>query len=308
MDMSSIKKYFFFQNYKNYLFESIEKIIIKRDFVLTQPQFFIIGLPRSGTTLIYQYIVHRLHMAYFTNKVGKYSFAPCTISLLSKLFNRQYFSDFESSFGKIKGNMAPREAGSFWLRFFDIDLYQGEHLLTEENIKKIVNTVFCIQNIFSDSPFINKNVKHMLRIKLLSELFPDSYFIIVKRDHIDVALSILSARKKNLKNIHDWWSVKPTSYEEIKKKHYLEQIALQVFDLNKKIDEDLMEIPKDRIIYLNYENFCLKPDGIIDLIKIRSKGVKYKNDQIKNFKNRKKKNLSEEEIILGEKIKKLFKK
>ena len=60
---------------QNYLY-LIERALLAVTSRSEGSQLFILGPPRTGTTLIYQYIAHRLNVAYFTNGVGRYPLAP----------------------------------------------------------------------------------------------------------------------------------------------------------------------------------------------------------------------------------------
>ncbi|MEN8154148.1 MAG: sulfotransferase [Acidobacteriota bacterium] len=290
-------------HYRNNILKKTENILIGRKFNVSQPQFFILGLPRSGTTLVYQYIIHRLDVAYFTNKAGEYGFAPCVITYLSKMINKPYISDFKSKYGKSNGKMAPREAGSFWLRFFDKNSYQLINSVNKNDISIIRKTIFCIKSIFSNAPFVNKNVKHLLRIKILNEIFPNSFFIIVNRDITDVGLSILDARKQIFSDLNKWWSVQPLNYNKIKDMDPLDQIGYQIFSINKKLNDDLKTISDKKIIYLDYSEFCRNPEKIINTIIEKSHKISYKNPPVKSFSERKRKAVNSDEKKLIEIIK-----
>ena len=249
-----------------YLFLA-EKLLLLKKFKSSKPQVFILGLPRSGTTLIYQYIVHRLKVAYFTNGVGRYYYSPCIITFLQHQLYGEYQSDFESNYGKVVGSVAPREAGSFWGRFFGVEKYIDYDNLYFNDIATLRNTIQCVQKIFGDVPFVNKNVKHLLRIDPLHQIFPNSYFVIVKRNIKDVALSILRGRYKNLGDPEKWWSIKPINYKKIKDLTIAEQIAYQLVSLEEKMEYDLLKVSKDKIIKVSYEEFCQCPEMIVSLFK-----------------------------------------
>lgn len=297
--MTSVKKYFIYKNYVNYFLKRLEAAKLKKEFRITEPQFFMAGLPRTGTTLMYQYVVHRLHMAYFTNKVGGNKDFPCAVTWLSKLVFPRYKSDFKSHYGRVEGNMAPREAGAFWLRFFHIDDYAGFQSMDNSDVDLLRRIIFCIQDIFGGAPYVNKNVKHILRLDALEKVFPDSVFIITRRDFEDVALSLLEGRKKNFGDVNQWLSVKPPSYETLKSMPYLDQIAHQVRDMDIKLREDLERIPANRVIYMDYEEFCRNPETLIEKIKEKCPSVKYKNNKVDsfNYKKRVPKNPEEEELV-----------
>jgi hypothetical protein len=261
----------------------IEKLILRKHFRSKQPQVFILGLPRSGTTLTYQYVVHRLNLSYFTNGVGKYYLSPCLITYCqSKLFG-DYYSDFKSNYGKVSGAAAPREAGSFWNRFFGSDDYILYKELKQKDVCILKNTIACIQNIYDDLPFVNKNVKHMLRIEALSKIFPNSYFLIVKRSLEHVAISMVRGRYSNLADPNQWWSVKPPNYEKICDLPIYEQIGLQIVSLQEKLDSDLENLPEQRILYVSYEEFCNHPEGLIDKLAQVMHEISFKNSAKDRF-------------------------
>lgn len=244
----------------------VERFLLHRDCSPTAPQLFILGLPRSGTTLVYQYLVHRLQLAYFTNGVGRFPKAPCLTSLLQRFFLGDYISDFSSRYGKVKGAVAPREAGAFWCRFFDIDAYQDDRPADPNALSTLRRTIFCLQTLSGELPFVNKNVKHILRLRLLSEIFPNSYFLVVDRALDNVGLSILRARHVELKNPANWWSVKPVEYEAIRHLSVVDQVAHQVAGLSKKLKSDLALLPADRIIRLDYVEFCRNPEHLVGIV------------------------------------------
>lgn len=225
-----------------------------------QPQIFIIGLPRSGTTLVYQYVVHRLQFAYFTNGVGRYPKQPCLITFIQRILCGKYKSDFRSSYGKVTGFVSPREAGSFWCRFFDVDKYMEIDDLSSKEISDLKRTISCIQKLFFNAPFVNKNVKHMLRVSPLSKIFPNSKFLIVERCLKNVGISLLRGRYQHLSNPDTWWSVRPPNYEQLKVLPREEQVAYQVISLKKRMDHDLSKLPSNRVIRVDYNAFCEKPE------------------------------------------------
>jgi len=242
-----------------------ERFLLKRQYQCKAPQLFIVGLPRTGTTLIYQYIVHRLNVSYFTYGVGRYPYAPCITSFIQHKSHGQYKSTFESNYGRDSSvaAVAPREAGEWWCRFFDIDNYMKVGDVSDTNIHLLQNTVACIQTIFGGTPFINKNVKHLLRIEAMSRIFPNSKFLVVERGMGEVAISILRGRYKNLSDPSQWWSVRPPNYMKLRNLSINEQIANQCISLRQKMEIDLSHLPPDRVLRVHYEDFCKNPEGFI---------------------------------------------
>jgi len=210
--------------------------------------------------------VHRLKVAYFTHGVGLKPRSPCIETFYQYRRYGQYESDFQNEYGKVTGPVSPREAGGFWARFFELNSYIQPEDVGNTDIATLQKTVACVQNIFGGAPFVNKNVKHLLRIAALAQIFPDSVFLIVERQISDVALSLLRARYKNSNNPEDWFSVRPTNYDALRKLSILEQVANQCKSLAEKMEKDLSELPGPRVMRIRYEDFCEHPEALIERV------------------------------------------
>jgi hypothetical protein len=244
----------------------VERLVLARFYYPDSSQLFILGLPRSGTTLVYQYIVHRLPVAYFTNGVGTAPYAPCVVTYAQRRRYGDYCSDFQSSYGKVQGPVAPREAGGFWNRFFDSEAYTTFAEMRPKQIRTLRNTIGCIQMLFGDAPFVNKNVKHMLRIDALARLFPRSRFLVVERPLPDVALSVLRGRYANNNSAHEWWSVRPPNYAALKDLAPEEQVAQQLIALEAQMETDIAQLVPQRVLRIQYDAFCHNPELLTTLV------------------------------------------
>ncbi len=306
--MPDLSRFIDYRAYVRFGLGGLERLISRRPFEPGEPQFFIIGLPRSGTTLVYQYVAQRLRVAYFPNLVGRFPDFPCAITWLTQRLHRPYRSDFQSHYGKVKGTMAPREAGGFWLRFFSLNEYEEIGRMPNDRAALLRQTIFTIQRIFNGAPFVNKNVKHLLRIPVLATIFPASLFIVVEREFTDVALSILEARRQNPNSSNEWWSVRPAHYERLKILPVQEQIAHQIHDLHQRMLSDLKQLAAQRVIRLTYGEFCQNPENIIADIRARCRKVRYRNEPVEHFEYRQKKAGSVEEETLVKQVRFLFEK
>ena len=246
-------------------------------------QLFILGLPRSGTTLIYQYIIYRLQAAYFTNSI-RYSFLwPCLGTSLDVKGNISYRSDFKNHYGTVKGRMAPHEGGEFWNRFFDKESYQEYSDISDDTKNHLRKTICCMQQIFGTPLFINKNIKHLLRIDILAQVFEDSYFLVVERDLDDVALSLLRSRKKLFGTYGHWFSVRPDNFEDLVDLDPAEQVAKQVNRLSARLTSDLDKLDPSRVIKISYSDFCSHPDLVLERLPFLHDKTAYNNAPVKGF-------------------------
>ena len=93
------------------------------------PLAFIVGNPRSGTTLFLQWMASSGLFSYPTNVLNRFAYAPYIGALIQQiLFNPDYdfqnaFEDnkitplFDSNLGKTKGAMAPSEFQHFFRNY-----------------------------------------------------------------------------------------------------------------------------------------------------------------------------------------------
>ena len=265
-------------------------------------QLFILGPPRTGTTLIYQYIAHRLNVAYFTNGVGRYPLAPCVVTYAQKRLWGSYVSDFNSTFGKVIGPLGPREAGGFWNQCFDAEAYQRADDIAPRKVDTLRRTIWRIQRIYGGTPFVNKNVKHLLRIHALKEIFPHSFFLVVERDLVDAALSLLRGRHELFGDSRQWWSVRPPDYDDLKDLPLPEQVTGQYLSLIEKMEKDLAELPADRVLRISYEHFCSNPEALIEQIRTRLGTIDYRNGAVDSFTVAKNVPDTDEELELVRKL------
>ncbi len=278
-----------------------ERALVARSRPFAAPRLFILGLPRSGTTLVYQYIVHRLKVAYLTNGVGRFPYAPCLTTWFQTRTHRRYRSDFASSFGRVYGAMAPREAGGFWGRYFDPHRYQSPADIPAEAADELRRTVACIQGIHGGRPFVNKNVRHMQRIGALDAIFDGAFFLVVSRSLADVALSLLRARYQVQDDPSAWWSVRPPDdeFEALRALPPAGQVAGQIRSLGARLETDLGRLPEERVLRLEYQHFCAAPDSVVDLLTPALGRLQPSNPLVPVFQmpRRRPRNAEEEELL-----------
>ena len=277
---------------------------------LKYPPIFVVGPPRSGTTLFYQLMIHRFHLAYFPNVANRYRESPVTATRFALKFCKPHTSDFTSSYGLVDGGMAPHEAGSVWNRWYPTE---GEHGYNytgagyfDRGTKHIIyQTVAGMEELF-DAPFINKNVKNSVRIRSIAEMFPEALFIQMRRNVFDVANSILESRKEIRHDVKDWWSVMPKEIERLKNLNCLEQVCGQVFYVEKNIKEDIAVVDREKAHVLHYEELCDHPkkelDKVLAFMNANGCNIRIKYDVPESFKRSRHKRDpldSEKETIKG---------
>ncbi len=236
------------------------------------PVAFIVGCPRSGTTLIHQWMAYMGVFSYPSNFLTRFAYAPYIGALIQQmLFNPDFdfhgdFEDihselnFSSDLGKSKGALATNEFQHFFRNYmpnFDPE-YLSDEEVNKVDFDGIKKGIASIEAVF-DKPFVTKAMMLQYNISQLKKHFPDALFLFVKRYPLLNMQSILKAREKYYGDQNIWWSVKPKEYNQLKTMDLYHQIAGQVFYTNQFIEKELRDIPEKQKITINYKEFCGNP-------------------------------------------------
>jgi len=228
---------------------------------------FIIGAPRTGSTILYQALTNQADVIYIDNLscflkhdifVGEW--------ISNKVFKQKAHNCFQSEHGNSKscGWHAPSECGGFWYRWLPRDRhFVDKNEVSVKDIEQIKSEIIACTNFFN-KPIVFKNLNAGQRLRMLVEAFPDAKFIFVRRDPLYTAQSIIKAKRKLKIPDNQFWSIMPPNVEKLKQLDWPEQIVKQIFYLEKQIAEDLSLFPKENIYEVNYTD--LSQQTITDLI------------------------------------------
>jgi len=246
---------------------------------------FVLGLPHSGATRVYQYLVHRLGFAYFTQGVGRHPDTPAAITDLQHRLHGVYQSDFRSREKSARDPAEPRQAGAFWASALG-QLAQG---LPEEagsaQRERLRRTLGAVQRSFGGAPFINKNVGHLRHIHALHRIFPESLFVVVEREPCEVALALYRKRRTQLHNPNPWWPLPLEQAADLESKPLEEQVVGQLNTLQHALTQDLVRLPAQHTLCIDYASFCQQPDQLGMELAERISPLGWRNAPVRRFRS-----------------------
>jgi LPS sulfotransferase NodH len=239
------------------------------------PLIFIVGGPRSGTTLMMQWLASSGLFGYPSNLMARFYRSPYIGALIHEMvFNPDYqykddFSDllpftlkssFESDLGKTTGASAPNVFWYFWRRFFDFGdcPYLNQAQQQSANTTQFVKELAAVESVF-DKPFALKGIIVNWNLEFIDKLFKKVLFIHVRRTPAHQMNSILKARERFRGERKLWWGFKTPEFEELTFKSPEEEVAAQIFFTRRAISSAFETILKDRWMNVDYEHFCADP-------------------------------------------------
>ncbi|MCG8488885.1 MAG: sulfotransferase [Chromatiales bacterium] len=242
------------------------------------PVVFVVGGPRSGTTLMMQWLASSGLFGYPSNLMARFYRAPYIGALIHEMmFNPEYrykndFSDllpftlkssFESDLGKTIGTSAPNVFWYFWRRFFDFGdcPYLNEAQQQRADTTRFVKELAAIESAFN-KPFALKGIIVNWNLEFIDQLFEKALFIHVRRNPAYQMNSILKARERFRGDRKLWWGFKTPEFEHLKFSTPEEEVAAQIFFTRRAISTAFDNMSENRWMSVDYEDFCSEPQQV----------------------------------------------
>ena len=232
------------------------------------PLLFIVGVPRSGTTLLHQLIVTSLEVGYVNNLIAAFWRAPNVgIRLSRKLLGDEVPpSRLSSEFGRTTGIHEPHEFGYFWSEA----LGYGE--LTEESAPMSIDWDDLRSTLLQMAQTAGKPMafKAMLtnwHVDHITQAIPEARFVWIRRDPFQTAVSLIESRSSFLGSSREWFSLKPLGYQGLQSRSVEEQVAFQVMAINRRVRDAFESIDSGRVFDTEYESLCLDPVSVMNAVR-----------------------------------------
>ncbi|MBK8338981.1 MAG: sulfotransferase [Flavobacteriales bacterium] len=246
------------------------------------PVVFVIGAPRSGTTLLMQWLAATGLFAVPSNLLSRFYGTPYLGGRIQRLLTDPAFNykdelgdpeqqavAYESHIGKTKGMLQPNEFWYFWRRFIpNVD----PEWITPEQEARIDTAGFragvaAIEAAF-DRPLATKGIILQYNLAALQRIFPKVLFIHTHRHPFFNIQSLLKARQQYFGEERTWFSVKPKEYQQLKDLDPVQQVAGQVYHTQVGIEVELAGMPRNALS-IAHEDFCSDPAAFYARLKER---------------------------------------
>lgn len=226
---------------------------------------FVLGLPRSGTTLLSQIIYHGTNCHCTNNFMARFWGTPLVGARLSRLTvdSAQPRRELDSFFGRTVGLDEPHEFSFYWHSMMGFSRGRDGLLdrIREPDWSRLAQTLLNLNRVF-EAPLVHKPLELILQdLGALSSKFEKSIYIFIDRDAQQIAQSILNARIVR-GNVNEWFGSEPEPaiLRRMLTASPAEQIAFQIYYFREIYKKALMSLPVERKLIIKYEDLCADPN------------------------------------------------
>jgi len=224
---------------------------------------FIIGPPRSGSTLLFQVMVNVFDLNYTTNADAFWYGGLSLRKRFAPIPRSKKKTDFSSSHGKTRGRFAPNECGEYWYQFFR---RKPQYVsLGEENDGKMKRLRCSLLRIAEAGgvPMLFKNMNCALRLGPIYQACPGALYIVTHRELLWNSHSLLQVRNKVYGDYSKWWSMEPKEIDDLEKLPPEKQVVEQVRAIHREIDQQRTQAGVAHFFDVDYEELCNDPKRVM---------------------------------------------
>ncbi|MCC6222803.1 MAG: sulfotransferase [Thermoleophilia bacterium] len=233
------------------------------------PTLHVIGVPRSGTTLLYQVAAAGLELGYVNNLTAAFWLAPSYgLRLSRKLGLDRPGARFDSAFGRTAGPAEPHEFGYFWNHHLrDPDLCERppghEREIDWDGLRRaIVNMAH-----WQGGPMAFKPMLLVWHLEAMLERMPRTCYVWIRRPPRETALSLLGMRRSLFGSLETWASLRPGGPGWLDGEPPWRQVAAQVLELERAIAGAAARMGPEHVLELRYEELCAAPGEALERIR-----------------------------------------
>ena len=225
---------------------------------------FVVGLPRSGTTLVYELITQGFDVAFLTRAFSYAYGLPNITTRLTTRYTHEPVASYESDYGRIPGRFAPAENHVIWERWFPVDPVLGHYVPADRlaiNARESAARMLDSMSAIAERPFVFKNVYFTMSLQAVLETLPGARFVVVNRPMESVCASVHRIRATMGNR---WWSVRPPLIDEVAGADVFEQSVFQCVRTAQILEREIRALPNDRCLVADYEDVCAAPQDFLD--------------------------------------------
>lgn len=229
----------------------------------TKPVVIVCGPPRSGTTLVAQYLINSLDVAYINNLTSVFPRSPVTVNRWWGKNSIRTGGSYRAFYGKSRGFSGANDGLYIWDRWLGSDRSAIPDSLMEKSEQDLPAFFSAMQSVY-DRPLVTKINRLNVAAHLVSAVLPQAFFVFVERDPVWLAQSLIIARERIGGDPDVAYG---TQHPSAIRGDVVADVARQVEFHRAESVAVMAKLPPDRFLRLRYEDFCRSPADLLEKIK-----------------------------------------
>jgi hypothetical protein len=257
----------------DYLLKPWERRIYARATKPNKPLIIVVGPPRSGTTLVAQYLINQFSVGYLNNLTSLFPRSPIAANRLFMSADRFRRGDYRAFYGKSRRLSGANDGLYIWDRWLGQDRHQVPKTLLNDGAS--MSKVFGALTDFVDRPIVNK----VNRLNTCAELVVDEIenvsFVCLHRDPLFLAQSLFLARTEILGDVDSPYG---TEHDNRHLDDPIEDVCQQVMFHEQCARKQQQILGEERFTIISYESFCENPEAFAQAIAARVPALELRSD------------------------------
>ncbi len=220
-----------------------------------KPIIIVVGPPRSGTTLVAQYLINTFDVCYLNNLTALFPKSPITASILFGRVARLKAGDYDAFYGKSRGLSGANDGLYIWDRWLGSDRDQVPGTL-QGDAPRTMPQFFGALEAHYGLPLVNKVNRLNTCADLVAKLLPNAWFICLRRDPLYLAQSLYVARDVIAGDLDTPYG---TRHSGATPGDPIEDVCRQVVYHEEQARRQQALLGSMRFSVLSYEDFCDRP-------------------------------------------------
>lgn len=219
------------------------------------PIILVCGPPRSGTTLVAQYLINTFEVCYLNNLTSLFPRSPILANRWFGRYARLRPGPYAAYYGKSRGLSDPNDALYVWDRWLGSDRHRVPTRL-ERGAEQLMPRFFGALETHYGLPVVNKVNRLNTCAHLVAEHLENAWFLCVRRDPLMLAQSLYVAREEIGGDLGRAYGVQ---HPDRNKKDPVDDVCRQVVFHERQAREQQRLLGERRFRIIQYEEFCERP-------------------------------------------------
>jgi hypothetical protein len=255
------------------LFQAAERRAYAKAPRPARPVLLVCGPPRSGTTLLAQYLINSFQVCYLNNLTSLFPRSPVTANRWSGRLARPRRGGYAAYYGKSPGLSGANDALYIWDRWLGSDRGSVPQKLVPGSEHSMAAFFGALEALYR-LPVVNKVNRLNTCASLVAEQLENSCFICLHRDPLMLAQSLYLARREIRGDVSKAYGVHASNDDAADP---VEDVCRQVLFHESHARRQQELLGDRRFSIVSYEEFCRRPANFAASIARDCSGLEFRD-------------------------------